>query len=85
MTNDFERIKERLDLLHIITQETGLKMKGQHLEQCPFCGHHDCFSIYGNNKRFKCHSCELTGDIFNFIEHFHNLEKAEALKKAAGQ
>lgn len=40
MQSDFERIKECLRLQQVISQETGLAMKGPHLEQCPFCGGH---------------------------------------------
>jgi DNA primase len=80
---DFERIKDTLDLLSVITQETGLSMKGPHLESCPFCGHHDCFSIYENNRKYKCWSCESTGDVFNFIEEYRQVERSESLKIAA--
>lgn len=79
--NDYQKIKEKLDLLSIITQETGFKMKGHHLEECPFCHHHNCFSI--KEKSYKCFSCPATGDVFTFFEKFHNLGKNEALKKAA--
>ncbi|MEJ2698039.1 MAG: CHC2 zinc finger domain-containing protein, partial [Candidatus Sulfobium sp.] len=80
---DFERIKDTLDLLSVITQETGLSMKGPHLESCPFCGHHDCFSIYDNKRKYKCWSCESTGDVFNFIEEYRQVERSESLKIAA--
>lgn len=79
--NDFERIKERLDLLSVITQESGLKMKGHHLEECPFCQGHECFSI--KDRKYKCFQCNASGDVFTFLESFHKLDKSEALKKAA--
>lgn len=79
--NDYQKIKEQLDLLSIITQETGLRMKGHHLEECPFCHGHECFSI--QEKIYKCFQCPATGDVFTFLESFHNLDKNEALKKAA--
>ncbi|MEW6485765.1 MAG: CHC2 zinc finger domain-containing protein, partial [Pseudomonadota bacterium] len=81
MTNDFDRIKERLDLLTIVSQDTGLKMKGHHLEECPFCQHHECFSI--KDQHYKCFSCDAAGDVFTFLELFHKIDKPEALKKAA--
>jgi putative DNA primase/helicase len=77
----YAEIKDRLDLLSIISQETGLKMKGHHLEECPFCHGHECFSI--QEKRYKCFQCPASGDVFTFLETFHNFDKKEALKKAA--
>lgn len=81
MTNDFDRIKEALPLLQVITQETGLKMKGHHLEECPFCQGHECFSVKDNH--YKCFQCSASGDLFTFLESFHKLDKSDALKKAA--
>ena len=81
MTNDYERIKERLDLLSVIAQDTGLKMKGHHLEECPFCQGHACFSI--KDGHYKCFQCAAAGDVFTFLETFHKIDKSEALKKAA--
>ena len=36
--NDFETVKNAVNLLDVICTETGLKVKGKHLEECPFCG-----------------------------------------------
>ncbi len=86
--SDFERVKEALNLRLIIPRETGFTLhdKTGHLSECPFCGHKDCFSIprggtYDNT--WKCHSCDKGGDVFTFLELFHNLNKGEALKKGA--
>lgn len=81
--NDFQTIKERLDLLNIITQETGFQMKGKHLSECPFCGGHDCFSIDPAKQLYKCFQCDAGGDVLTFIERYHQIDKSEALKKAA--
>ena len=79
--DDFSSIKERLDLLSIITQETGFKMNKHHLEECPFCHGHKCFSI--KDSHYKCFQCNTSGDVFTFLESFHKIDKSEALKKAA--
>lgn len=84
--SDHDRVKEQLKILDLITRETGLTMKGPHLSECPFCGHHDCFSVdKPNNPKqlYKCHSCDEGGDIFTFLERLHNLGKGEALRSAA--
>jgi DNA primase len=81
--NDYQNIKDKIDLLGLITKETGLAMKGHHLAECPFCHGHECFSIQANEGRYKCFQCEAGGDIFTFLESYHQLDKSEALKKAA--
>lgn len=72
---DFDRIKDALPLLQVITQETGLKMKGHHLEECPFCQGHECFSI--KDQRYKCFQCNAAGDIrkFDYIDPFSTRDR----------
>ena len=82
--SDFERIKQAVDLQQIITQETGIKMKGHHLEECPFCGGHGCFSIKEDLYHcFQCPEDTSGGDAITFLGKFHRLDKHEALKRAA--
>jgi len=81
LSNDFEQVKNAVNLQQIILQETHLQMKGHHLEECPFCGGHECFSIKDNH--YKCFQCDAGGDVFNFFEKFHNLDKTSALQKVA--
>lgn len=80
--NDFESVKNAVNLLEVITQETGLKMKGKHLEECPFCGGHGCFSL--QEKYFTCFQCSEKGDVFAFVEKYLAIDdKREQLEKAA--
>lgn|GEM_PF-867241 len=81
---DYEQIKERLDIVQVICGQTGLKMKKHHLEECPFCHGHDCFSIDAAKGVYKCFQCPAEGDVFTFLEAYHGTDKAEALKMAAG-
>ncbi len=82
--NDFARVKEAVNLEEVITRETGFKMKRHHLEECPFCGGHDCFSIHDDEGYFKCFQCgDGKGDVFCFLEKYHKIDRKEALKKAA--
>ncbi len=81
--NDFERIKEKLDLLQIITQETGLSMKGKHLSECPFCHGHECFSLFNAGRQFKCHQCGRGGDLFSFLQEHKSIDLQESLRYAA--
>lgn len=79
--NEFEEVKQAINLLDVITQETGLRMKGKHLEECPFCGGHDCFSVQA--RFFKCFQCSEGGDVFAFYERYLMVDKAEALNRAS--
>jgi DNA primase len=81
--SDYDRIKERLDIQAFIEQTTGFSMKGKHLSECPFCGGHGCFSIDREKGLYKCFQCPAEGDVFTFLENYHNIDKAEALRKAA--
>lgn len=83
--NDFERVKQAIpDLRPVIEAETGLKWKLHHLEQCPLCGGHNCFSVDKKTPQyFKCFQCDVGGDIVTFMEEYHKIDKAEALRRAA--
>lgn len=85
----FKAIKARSslsDYIHLVTG-TAPKRVGSCLRfnPCPFCGHNDCFGIYGEEQSsYKCHSCGDSGDIFAFTERFHRKSKADALHLLAG-
>ena len=81
--NDFEEIKQAADLNTIIPSETGLQIRKKHLEECPFCNGHECFSINTSKQKFKCFQCGLSGDIFDFLAKYHGLTDQEALQKGA--
>lgn len=83
--SDFDRVKEALNVRDIIFGETGLKMKGKHLEECPLCHGHECFSLPEGNAYFKCHQCGEGGDVITFLELYHNIDKKAALERAAAK
>ncbi len=86
MNDDFQRVKEQLNILTLITNETGFRMKGKHLEECPFCGGHNCFSIDESKGFYHCFQCPPAtdgGDVFNFLKNKYNVNDAEVLKLAA--
>ncbi len=76
--NDFESVKKNLPIKETVLSLTGLKMKGPHLEKCPLCGGHDCFSIQDDKGIFKCFQCDARGDVITFIEKFEGLTPKEA-------
>ncbi len=88
--SDFARIKEEVDLLALILREAGGKVLRDyghyvHLEECPFCGGHECFSVHkegrGNGPFYHCFQCGAGGDAITFIQKFRNLSSpVEALR-----
>jgi DNA primase len=83
LSDDFQRVKDALNILTVIQNETALTMKGKFLEQCPFCGGHECFSIKEKEQGYHCFQCPEHGDVFTFLEKYHNLSRGEALVRAA--
>ena len=83
MNNVFIEIKSALDLKTIIPAETGLQMGRHHLEECPFCHGHNCFSIAKDGRSYKCFQCSEAGDIFDFVAKHHNTTEQEALLHCA--
>ncbi len=81
--NDFETVRQSLNILNVITQETGLQMKGKHLEECPFCRGHGCFSIKVDEGFYKCFQCDVKGDVFTFLKDYCKLDDRSALEKAS--
>ena len=84
----YRRVKERANLVEYIEQATGTTPRrvgnSTRFNPCPFCGHDDCFTVFGEQENtYKCHSCEVKGDVFTFAEQYHNLKKGEALQTVA--
>jgi len=85
MSDDFATIKAALNLRTVITSQTGFSINSSgHLSECPFCGGKDCFSLPKDRDGYRCFQCDKTGDLFTFLEDFHHIDKAAALKMAAG-
>ncbi len=87
MSDDFQTVKDALDLRRVITDQTGFEVNTSgHLKECPFCNGHDCFSIPKGGKyhgSYRCHQCDRGGDVFTFLEELHSLDRAGSLKMAA--
>lgn len=85
--NDFELVKSRIDLAEFLRSRTGKALKkvgaSLDLEECPFCGGHECFRISPEKQTFHCFQCDRGGDVFTFLEEAEGLDKAGALREAA--
>lgn len=87
--NDFDSVKDKVDIREFIDQETGAQAKKVgtdtfRINPCPFCNHDDCFTIHANTNSAHCYSCGFSGDVFNFAREYHNLtSNYEALRYVA--
>ncbi|MEW6774678.1 MAG: toprim domain-containing protein [Bdellovibrionota bacterium] len=85
--SDFTRVKEAVRLLDFIIQESGGRVKKKfsnyvHLEECPFCRGHECFTVYEDT--YKCFQCGKFGDVITFAKEYRMLGSAvDALKALA--
>ena len=96
----FSTIKQHVNLVDLISEETGLifKESGSNyvIEDdkltagCPFCGHHDCFRVKHDpenleSSMYKCFSCGVSGDAIGWTSQRHNLSQKDAALRLAKQ
>lgn len=82
MNDEVQQIKERLDIVEIISSYLTVKKAGANLKaNCPF--HNEktpSFMISPERQTFKCFGCGIGGDVFTFIEQMEGLDFYNALK-----
>ena len=70
------QIKDRLDIVDVVSQYVILKKKGQHHWGC--CPFHKektpSFSVNPARGIFKCFGCGESGDVISFTEKYFNLD-----------
>ncbi|MDM5122836.1 phage/plasmid primase, P4 family [Aeromonas rivipollensis] len=74
LTIDFAAIKEQFPIMDVASALTGQDVKkvGSNTYRlddasCPLCGHNDCFTLYPDDNRFKCFSCDENGDVLDLV------------------
>jgi len=83
--NQIEEIKNRLDIVNVVSKYVKLKQTGKnYVGLCPF--HNEktpSFVVSPDIQRYKCFGCLESGDIFNFLQKIENIDFPEALEKLA--
>lgn len=87
MDNQVEEIKQKLDIVTVISQYLPLKKKGRNYwAPCPFHGEKTpSFTVSPELQIFKCFGCGKAGDIFTFLQEFEKIDFREALEELAQQ
>jgi len=85
MSNDVEQIKDKLDVVDIISEYVQMKPAGiNHKGLCPFHNEKSpSFMASRERQSWHCFGCNKGGDIFTFVQEMEGMEFKEALKYLA--
>ncbi|MGC8863711.1 MAG: DNA primase, partial [Armatimonadota bacterium] len=78
-----EEIRERIDLVDIISQDVRLRKSGRYfVGACPFHVEKTpgAFKVNPERQIWKCFSCQEGGDVFSYVQKRDNLSFQEALE-----
>jgi len=82
---DFDRVKERVDIVQLVGERVPLKKAGRSYSGlCPFHSEKTpSFSVDPDRRTFHCWGCDEKGDCFDWLMKLDGLDKGEALKVLA--
>jgi len=85
MPGDFDTVKERVDIVQLISERVPLKKSGRaYSGLCPFHSEKTpSFTVDPDRRTYHCFGCGRHGDIFTWLEELDGLEPVEALKVLA--
>lgn len=82
MNSDVEKIKEKLDIVELISSYIKVDKSGKNFKAC--CPFHNektpSFFISPDRGTFYCFGCGKKGDVFSFVEAFEGIDFVGALK-----
>jgi DNA primase len=85
MPGDFDLVKERVDIVQLISERVPLKKAGRiYKGLCPFHSEKTpSFTVDPDRRTYHCFGCGEHGDVFTWLEKQDGLEAVEALKVLA--
>ena len=82
-----EEIRERNDIVDVISSYVSLKKKGaDYFGLCPF--HNEktpSFSVSRNKQLFYCFGCHKGGNVYTFLMEYNRMSFLEAMEELAGR
>ena len=83
--NIVEEIKSRCNIVDVIGRHVPLKKTGNNFKGvCPFHNEKTPSFVVSDTKQiFTCFGCGATGDVFEFVQKYHNLDFHGAIEKLA--
>ncbi|HEY82845.1 MAG TPA: DNA primase [Dehalococcoidia bacterium] len=80
-----EDVKQRTDIVGVVSQYVALKKAGRNLSGlCPFHSErHPSFFVYPEQQSWHCFGCNTGGDVLSFVMKKENLDFGEALRLLA--
>ncbi len=82
MSRAVEKIKEKLNIVDVVSSYVTLKKAGiHHKGLCPFHNERTpSFTVSAERNSYYCFGCGAKGDIFSFIQEYEGVDFKEALK-----
>ena len=77
-----DRIRERIDIISIISEHINLKKSGQNYKGlCPFHSEKTpSFTVSPAKQIFHCFGCGVGGNVFHFLMRYDSLTFPQALR-----
>jgi DNA primase len=85
MPGDFDLVKERVDIVQLVSTKVALKKAGRiYRGLCPFHAEKTpSFTVDPERRTYHCFGCSVHGDVFTWMETQEGLSPAEALSTLA--
>lgn len=79
---DIPEIKQQTDIVAVISEVVDLEQRGSRYVGC--CPLHDektgSFTVFADDQRFRCFGCGESGDVLDFLQKYHDIPLAEAIR-----
>ena len=85
--SSIEDLKERVNIVDVVGRVVPLKRSGSNFKgRCPFHNEKTPSFVVSEQKQiFTCFGCGATGNVFEFMKRYYNLEYIEAVEKLADE
>lgn len=84
--DDIERIRSTVSIVDVISQHVQLRKAGRNwVGLCPFHAERTpSFNVREETGRYKCFGCDVSGDVFTFVQEIEHLDFVGSVERLAG-